>query len=66
MKFKLKPDNRNASDKELLEDLLKTAKKLSLQSIKMRDYNKIGRFNSATIANRFGRWNIALEKAGLE
>jgi len=66
MKFKLKPDNRNASDEELFEDLLRVARKLGLQSITMRDYNKIGRFHSATIANRFGGWNIALEKAGLE
>lgn len=66
MKFKLKPDNRNVSDEELLEDLSGTARKLGLQSIKMRDYNKIGRFHSATIANRFGGWNTALERAGLE
>ena len=66
MEFQLKPDNRNASDEALLEDLSRAARQLGLQSIKMRDYNEIGRFHSATIANRFDGWNAALEKAGLE
>lgn len=66
MEFRLKPDNRNASNEELLEDLSSTVKKLGLKSIKMRDYNKIGRFSSSTIANRFGGWNSALKKTGLE
>ncbi len=66
MEFRLKPDNRNASNEELLEDLSSTVKKLGLKSIKMRDYNKSGRFSSATIANRFGGWNAALKKAGLQ
>lgn len=66
MKFKLKPDNRNASDEELLEDLLRASEQLGLQSIKTRDYDKIGRFHSGTITNRFHGWNTALEKAGLE
>lgn len=66
MKFQLKPDNRNASDEELLQDLSRAANQLGLHSIKMRDYNKIGRFHSETIARRFHGWNAALEKAGLE
>ncbi|TAN17587.1 MAG: hypothetical protein EPN37_06370 [Chitinophagaceae bacterium] len=64
MKFELKPDNRNASDKELLDDLKKVADQLKKQSLTQNDYNKVGRFSSATIRNRFG-WNNALEKAGL-
>lgn len=66
MKFQLKPDNRNASDKDLLEDLSQVVKRLGLHSIKMRDYNKVGRFSSSTIARRFGGWNNALKKAGLQ
>lgn len=66
MKFQLKPDNRNASDEELLEDLSRAANQLGLLSIKWKDYNKIGRFSSKTIANRFHGWNEALEKAGLD
>ena len=63
MEFRLKPDNRNASNDELLKDLTRTVKRLGLKSIKWRDYNKIGRFSSATIARRFGGWNVALKKA---
>jgi len=66
MKFQLKPDNRNASDEELLEDLSRVAKQLGLASIKTREYNKVGRFSSGTITKRFDTWNVALEKAGLE
>jgi hypothetical protein len=65
MKFQLKPDNRNASDEDLLEDLLRTANQLGLQSIKSREYDKIGRFHSGTITKRFHGWNAALEKASL-
>ncbi len=66
MKFQLKPDNRNASDDELIKDLLKVADQLGSSSIKMRDYNKIGRFHSGTITRRFNGWNKALERAGLK
>ncbi len=66
MKYQLKPDNRNASDAELIKDLLKVVKQLGLSSITGRDYDEIGRFHSGTIARRFNGWNNALEKAGLE
>lgn len=64
MEFVLKPNNRNASEKELLDDLVEVANKLKKQSLTQSEYNKVGRFSSATIKNRFG-WNNALEKAGL-
>jgi hypothetical protein len=64
MKFILKPDNRNASDETLLDDLKKVAAALKKQSLTQSEYDKFGRFSSATIKNRFG-WNNALEKAGL-
>jgi len=64
MKFILKPDNRNVSDHELLDDLLKVAADLNEQSLTQDENNKVVRFSSATIKNRFG-WNNALEKARL-
>ncbi|MFA6925334.1 MAG: HNH endonuclease [Bacteroidales bacterium] len=64
MKFALKPDNRNASDKELLDDLKKVASELNKESLTQSEYDKVGRFNSGTIKKRLG-WNNALEKAGL-
>jgi len=64
MEFVLKPDNRNASDKDLLDDLKKVANELNKVSLTQSEYDKVGRFHSGTIKNRFG-WNNALEKAGL-
>ena len=64
MEFVLKPDNRNASDQDLLDDLKKVANELKKESLTQSEYNKVGRFSSATIKNRFG-WNNALEKAEL-
>ncbi|MBI5047588.1 MAG: HNH endonuclease [Deltaproteobacteria bacterium] len=66
MKFELKPYNLNATDKELLYDLIKIAKELKTEKLKMRDYDRKGRFSGGTIARRFGSWNNALGKAGLE
>lgn len=65
MEFKLEPDNLNAPDEELLEDLLKAANKIGKKSVKMREYDRLGRFSSGTIARRFNGWNHALETAGL-
>lgn len=66
MKFELKPDNRNASDEELLADLKTVAKNLGLSSLNKKDYLEHGRFNYSTITRRFGSWNKAISLAGLE
>lgn len=66
MRFQLKPDNRNATDEEVLADLANTARQNGSQSIQMRDNDEIGRFSSSTITRRFHDWNTALQKAGLE
>lgn len=66
MKFELKPDNSNASDEELLDDLKRMVQILKKDSISSREYDKQGgRFHSGTISRRFNSWNKALEKAGL-
>lgn len=66
MKFELKPDNRNASDEELLKDIKHIADNLGLRSLNKKDYAKYGRFNCSTITRRFGSWNKALGLAGLK
>lgn len=66
MKFELKPYHRDVSDQEFLDDLIKVAKKLKDEAVSMRGYDQKGKFHSVTIAKRFGGWNKALEKAGLE
>jgi Homing endonuclease associated repeat/HNH endonuclease len=66
MKFELQPNNRNASDEELLTDLKKVAKQNRKDSITRDEYDKNGRFCAETLRDRFGSWLTALEKAGLE
>lgn len=68
MKFELKPYNVNITDEELLADLIRVAKELNKQTLTQKEYTKSqkNKFNGGTIASRLGRWNIALEKAGLK
>jgi Homing endonuclease associated repeat/HNH endonuclease len=66
MKFQLKGFHRNISDSDLLDDLKAVAEKLETNKLSSREYNDNGgKFTAGTIAARFGSWNIALEKAGL-
>jgi len=50
----------------LLEDLQKVATELQNAKLTIEEYDKYGKFGSATIQKRFGGWNKAKEKAGLE
>lgn len=65
MKYELEPENRNCTDDALLEDVRATALRLNKISLTKEDYDKHGRFCSATMQNRFGSWNNALERSGL-
>jgi hypothetical protein len=66
MKFELKPYNKNVPDDELLSDLIKVAKRLNTETLKMQEYDGNGKYSSATIMKRFNGWNNALELAGLK
>ncbi len=66
MEFILKPDNRNASDQELIEDLKRVAQELGKNKVTIDEYKKKGKFHWNTLSRRFGTWNKALEKVGLE
>jgi len=67
MKYQLKSFNRNIPDQELLEDLKRVAIILGTDSLSSRDYNDNGgKYTAATIGTRFGSWNNALIKAGLQ
>jgi hypothetical protein len=66
MKYRLNEFNRNISESDLLADLRKVADKLGLNKISSRQYdNNGGKYTSGTIGVRFGSWNKALRKAGL-
>jgi HNH endonuclease len=66
MKYQLKDFNRNIPDTDLLDDLKRVAEILGLSKISSRQYDANGgKYTSGTIGVRFGSWNNALEKAGL-
>jgi hypothetical protein len=65
--FSLTPDNRLATDEEILADLRRVASLLPAGNfLTSRRYRlNAGRFSSTIITNRFGSWNNALTTAGL-
>ena len=66
MKYILNKYHLNITDEELIADLKTTAKKLRKKSLKYLEYDSRGKFSASMIAHRFGGWNEALRKAGLE
>jgi len=67
MKYQLKDFNRNIPDNDLLEDVKQVAAKLGTASISSREYNdNDGKYTAGTVSSRFGSWNNALLKAGLQ
>ncbi|MGD0999712.1 MAG: HNH endonuclease [Candidatus Brocadiia bacterium] len=66
MKFELEPDNRNCPDSALLEDLFRVATELGKRTLTRDEYEAKGRFNGGTLIDRFGSWNSALERSGLQ
>jgi len=63
--FELEPWNRGLTDEELLNDLRRVANELGRATVTYSEYDAYGRCRSRTIEVRFGRWNSALERAGL-
>lgn len=53
------------NDEQLLDDLKKVAKELSIDKLTISQYDYYGKFDSSTIMRHFGGWNVALQKAGL-
>lgn len=64
--FQLKPWNRDVSDEDILADIKRVAQSLLPKQITERDYTKSGRVSSSTVERRFGSWNNALSKVGLQ
>lgn len=65
MKYILKHNHRNLTDKILLDDLRRTAKILGKEHVSALEYSNMGKYYASTITRRFGSWNDALTKAGL-
>ena len=66
MKFVLEPDNRNCPDSVLLEDIRRVAEAVGRKTLTKKYYDAKGRFHSSIFDRRFGSWNKALEKSGLQ
>ena len=66
MKFELDTYNRNVSDKDLLDDLIRVANELERNQVANFEYKEKGKYGVTTIIRRFGSWNNAVAKAGLE
>lgn len=65
MKFELKKVHRNISEEELVADLKNTAAKLNQNFVTRRQQNEFGKFDASNMADRFGGWAKAHERAGL-
>jgi len=57
---------KNVSNDHLFKDLIRVALKLNQGTISITEYNIHGEYNSSTYCNRFGTWNVALKRSGLE
>ena len=66
MKYELENFHRDIPDEELLGDLRRVGKELGKNRVTFREYNKLGRFSSGTIAERFSSWHAAIDKANLQ
>ena len=54
------------SENEILEDLARVAKEYGKAKITQKVYEELGKFNVSTAIRKFGTWNNALAKAGLQ
>jgi len=54
------------SDSELIADLRRVADFAGTPKVTQKIYSELGRYDGRNISRRFGTWNKAIEKAGLE
>lgn len=66
MRFELDTQHRDVPDNELLADLKRVAATSPGSRLTWQGYRRAGTFGAETIRRRFGSWNAALERAGLE
>ena len=60
------PHGTNVPEQELLDDLRSVAELQGASWLTEQEYAKLGRFSPSTIRNRFGSWQQALRKIGLD
>lgn len=66
-KFELEPYNRGISDEEILADIRHVAQSREPKDwVAYEEYDELGKVSCFTVCRRFGSWNNALAKAGLQ
>jgi hypothetical protein len=66
IRFQLEPWNRGIPNEEILDDIRRVSQSLGQNTVKYEEYEKVGRVSCFTVEKRFGSWNNALSKAGLQ
>ena len=64
--FHIRLRKRNIPEEELVADMQRVAGELSKNTITELEYTENGNFGVTTFLRRFKKWNVALERAGLE
>lgn len=54
------------SNEQYFEDLNRVAELIKKETVPYDEYKKYGKYSAEHIINRFGKWNIALDMAGLK
>ena len=65
MKFVYRAYHHEVTDEELLSDVQRVCSKLQQTSLSANEYDEHGEYSSCTVSRRFGSWNKALAKAGI-
>lgn len=65
MKFDLKLHNRNISEADLINDMIRVSKLLGKNSLTTIEYEQYGKYSSSSVIRRCGGWVKALKKAEL-
>lgn len=66
MRFELDSYHRDVPDNDLIADLQRVASAYGTPSVSWEQYAADGAFGCETLRRRFGSWNNALQRAGLE
>lgn len=64
-RFELEEYHRNITEENFIKDLQSVARKIKKDSLSCEEYDKHGKFHPSTLMNKFGSWNNALIRAGL-
>ena len=65
MKFEYHEHHLKLDEDAVIADLIRVARTIGQDSLSMKEYDVNGQYSSSAVMRKFGSWNIALKKAGL-